>query len=244
MLNLIFAIKFVHVLAAVALFMLLADRSGNVSVIAVTARFAVLVELIVMIPALALQAISGFPLASAVGLSLGEFWIMLSLLIYALVVAGWLAVILLEIRIRDMTLEAVLNRTPNSISKAMENSSRPPAMRNAASEMPSVWNSQSPSSAAPTRIAPAIMLARSATLRRALRGSPSVTTRNVGVRPTGSTTTKSVNSAETAKSSGIAGIVPAVRPAVLCANAKDSKKAWGNAQGVSDLSGREGRGHA
>jgi len=121
MLNLIFAIKFVHVLAAaamfgtalaVALFMVLADRSGNVSVIAVTARFAVVVELMVMIPALALQPISGFPLASAVGLTLGEFWIMLSLLIYALIVAGWLAVLVLEIRIRDLTQEAVLAGLP------------------------------------------------------------------------------------------------------------------------------------
>ncbi len=121
MLNLIFAIKFVHVLAAaamfgtalaVALFMVLADRSGNASVIAVTARFAVVVELMVMIPALALQPISGFPLASAVGLTLGEFWIMLSLLIYALIVAGWLAVLVLEIRIRDLTQEAVLAGLP------------------------------------------------------------------------------------------------------------------------------------
>jgi len=121
MLNLIFAIKFVHVLAAaamfgtalaVALFMVLADRSGNVSVIAVTARFAVVVELMVMIPALALQPISGFPLASAVGLTLGEFWIMLTLLIYALIVAGWLAVLVLEIRIRDLTQEAVLAGLP------------------------------------------------------------------------------------------------------------------------------------
>jgi len=121
MLNLIFAIKFVHVLAvaamfgtalAVALFMVLADRSGNVSVIALTARFAVVVELMVMIPALALQPISGFPLASAVGLTLGEFWIMLSLLIYALIVAGWLAVLVLEIRIRDLTQEAVLAGLP------------------------------------------------------------------------------------------------------------------------------------
>ncbi len=121
MLDLIFAIKFVHVLAAaamfgtalgVALFMLLADRSGNVSVIAVTARFAVVVELMVMIPAVALQPISGFPLASAVGLALGEFWIVLSLLIYALVAAGWLAVLVLEIRIRDLTQEAVLAGVP------------------------------------------------------------------------------------------------------------------------------------
>ena len=121
MLDLIFAIKFVHVLAAaamfgtalgVALFMLLADRSGNVSVIAVTARFAVGVELMVMIPALALQPISGFPLVSTIGLSFGEFWIVASLLVYAVVVIGWLAVLLLEIRIRDLTQEAVLSRVP------------------------------------------------------------------------------------------------------------------------------------
>ena len=57
-------------------------------------------------------------------------------------------------------------RTPNTISKAIENSNRPPAMRNAESEMPSVRNSQSPISAAPIRIAPAMTLARSATLLR------------------------------------------------------------------------------
>ena len=121
MINLIFAIKFVHVLAAAAMFgtalglavfMLLADRSGNASVIAVTSRFAIGVETMVMIPALALQPISGFPLVSTIGLSFGEFWIVLSLLVYVLVVAGWLAVLLLEIRIRDLTKVAALNQKP------------------------------------------------------------------------------------------------------------------------------------
>ena len=113
MINLIFAIKFVHVVAAAAMFgtalglavfMLLADRSGNASVIAVTSRFAIGIETMVMIPALALQPISGFPLVSTIGLSFGEF--------YLLIVAGWLAVLLLEIRIRDLTKEAALNRKP------------------------------------------------------------------------------------------------------------------------------------
>ncbi len=97
-------------------------------------------------------------------------------------------------------------RTPNSISNAIENNNKPPAMRNAASEMPSVRNSQSPISAVPMRIAPAIRLARSATLRRAARGRPWVTAKKVGVRPTGSTTTKSVSSADMAKSSGMPGL--------------------------------------
>jgi uncharacterized membrane protein len=118
MINLIFAIKFVHVVAAaamfgtalgIAVFMVLADRSGNASVIAVTSRFAISLETMVMIPALALQPISGFPLVASIGLSFGEFWIVLSLLVYGLVVTGWLAVLLLEIRIRDLTKEAAIN---------------------------------------------------------------------------------------------------------------------------------------
>ena len=47
-------------------------------------------------------------------------------------------------------------RSPNTISKAMANSRSPPAMRNAGSEMPSWRSSQSPISAAPIRMAPAI----------------------------------------------------------------------------------------
>ena len=85
MIDLILAIKFVHLLAAAAMFgtwlgiagfMLLAYRSGNPSVVALVAQFAVRIELFVVAPALALQPISGFPLAWAIGLTpLNEFWI-------------------------------------------------------------------------------------------------------------------------------------------------------------------------
>jgi uncharacterized membrane protein len=119
MLDLIFAIKFVHVLAAaamlgtwlgVALFMLLAHRSGNTSVVAVTSRFAVSVEKIVMIAAFALLPISGFPLAWSVGVSQADqFWIGLSLVLYVVVVAAWLVALRIEIRIRNMTRQAALD---------------------------------------------------------------------------------------------------------------------------------------
>src|SRR5439155_1525412 len=91
-----------------------------------------------------------------------------------------------------------IERTPNTISDAIENNNNPPAIRNAASEICSVSRSQSPIRVEPARIAPAMMLARTATLRRAVRGSPSVIARKVGVRPTGSTTTNKVRKAETA----------------------------------------------
>jgi uncharacterized membrane protein len=122
MIDLIFAIKFVHVIAAaamfgtwlgIAVFMALAHRSKNTSVVALTARFAVSVEKTIMIAAIALQPVSGFPLAWAIGLSpLEEYWMVLSLALYLLVVAIWLAVLRIEIRIRDLTREAALDGVP------------------------------------------------------------------------------------------------------------------------------------
>jgi uncharacterized membrane protein len=122
MIELILAIKFVHLVAAaamlgtwlaVAVFMHLADRSGNTSVVALTARFAVSVEKIVMIAAIAMQPISGIPLAFAIGLSPpDEFWIVLSLVLYAVMLAAWFAVLRIEIRIRDLTRQAALDAVP------------------------------------------------------------------------------------------------------------------------------------
>jgi uncharacterized membrane protein len=124
MFDLIFSIKFVHVLAAavmfgswlcLAIFMVLAHRSRNTSVVAVTAQFVVRIELTVVAAAIALQPISGFPLAWAIGLEpLGEFWILLSLFFYAAIVVAWLVALRIEMRIRSLTREAALNARPLS----------------------------------------------------------------------------------------------------------------------------------
>jgi uncharacterized membrane protein len=118
MLDLIFALKFVHVLAAATMFgawlsltvmMLLGHRSGNPSVIAVTSQFAVEVEKIVVGPAIAMQPISGFPLAWAIGLSpLNEFWVVLSLGLFAVAVACWIAAFRIETRIRSLSRQSAL----------------------------------------------------------------------------------------------------------------------------------------
>jgi uncharacterized membrane protein len=122
MLDVIFAIKFVHVLAAavmlgtwlcLAIFMLLAHRSRNTSVVALTAQFVVRVEVMVMAGAMALQPLSGFPLAFAIGLApLNEFWIVASLILYAMIVLAWLAAFRIERRIRTLAREAVLKAAP------------------------------------------------------------------------------------------------------------------------------------
>jgi uncharacterized membrane protein len=122
MIDTIFAIKFVHVLAAAAMFgtwlclavfMLLAHRSGNTSVVALTAQFVVTVEKAVMIPVIVLQPVSGFPLATAIGLQpLGEFWILVALVFYAAIVVCWFFAVRLEIRIRGLAREAALESQP------------------------------------------------------------------------------------------------------------------------------------
>lgn len=122
MLNVIFSFKFVHVLAAaamlgvwscLAIFMLLAHRSNNPSVVALTSRFVVRVELMVVVAAMALQPLSGIPLAYAIGLSpFGEFWLLVSLVFYLAMLACWLAALRTEMRIRDLTRDFALNGVP------------------------------------------------------------------------------------------------------------------------------------
>jgi uncharacterized membrane protein len=95
----------------IAGFMLLAYRSGNPSVVALVAQFVVRLELFVVAAALALQPISGFPLAWAIGLTpLNEFWIDASLVLYVAVVVAWLVSLRIEIRLRNMARQAALGR--------------------------------------------------------------------------------------------------------------------------------------
>jgi uncharacterized membrane protein len=118
MLDLIFALKFVHVLAAAIMFgvwlclavvMLLGHRSGNPPVVAVTAQFVVDLEKMIMAPAIAAQPASGFPLAWAIGLApLNEFWIVASLGLFVIAAACWLGAFRVETRIRGLSRQAAL----------------------------------------------------------------------------------------------------------------------------------------
>jgi uncharacterized membrane protein len=122
MIDVIFAIKFIHVLAAAAMsgtwlclaaFMWLAHRSKNTSVVALISQFVVTIEKTVMIPAILLQPLSGFPLAYAIGLQpFGEIWILISLAFFAAIVVCWILAMRAEIRIRDLAREAALESEP------------------------------------------------------------------------------------------------------------------------------------
>jgi len=119
MLDLIFALKFLHVLAAAVMFgtwlclamvMLRGHRSGNPSIVAVTAQFVVDVEKLVMAPAIIAQPAAGFPLAWAIGVSpLNEFWIVVSLGLLVLALACWLVAFRIETRIRGLSRRSALD---------------------------------------------------------------------------------------------------------------------------------------
>jgi uncharacterized membrane protein len=119
MLDLILALKFVHVLAAAVMFgtwlclamvMLRGHRSENPSVVAVTTQFVVDLEKAVMVPAIIAQPVAGFPLAWAIGISpLNEFWIVVSIGLFVLALACWLAAFRIEARIRSLSRRSALD---------------------------------------------------------------------------------------------------------------------------------------
>jgi uncharacterized membrane protein len=118
----IYLLKLIHVLGAsvlfgtgvgIAFFMLMAHRTGHAGVIAVTARFVVIADLIFTATAVVVQPVSGFALAWAIGLSpLREPWIVVSILIYVLVGLCWLPVVFIQMRMRDLANEAAINGKP------------------------------------------------------------------------------------------------------------------------------------
>ncbi len=76
--ELIFIFKFVHLIGAsvlfgtglgIAFFMFMANRTGHPGVIAITSRFVVTANFVFTATSVVVQPLSGFALASAIGLS-------------------------------------------------------------------------------------------------------------------------------------------------------------------------------
>ena len=120
--ELIFIFKFVHLIGAsvlfgtglgIAFFMFMANRTGHPGVIAVTARFVVIADFIFTATSVVVQPLSGFALASAIGLSpFDESWIVLSLALYVLIGLCWLPVVFIQIRMRNLAHDAAINSKP------------------------------------------------------------------------------------------------------------------------------------
>jgi uncharacterized membrane protein len=113
-------VKTFHLLSAAVLFgtglgtawfMWRADRTGDPATIASTARVVVLADWVFTAPAVIVQPLSGLWLVHIVGYSLTESWLMWSYGLYALAGACWLPVIWLQIRLRDLAVEAAVRQS-------------------------------------------------------------------------------------------------------------------------------------
>jgi len=119
--NLILFLKWLHILSATVLFgtgmgtafaMWAAHRRGNPEGIALVARNVVTADWAFTTPAVILQPLTGIALAALYGWPLTTPWIAASLVLYLLIGACWLPVVWLQLRLRDLALEAVANKTP------------------------------------------------------------------------------------------------------------------------------------
>ncbi len=108
-------LKTLHILSMVLLFgtglgsafyKWMADRSGNVTHIAITNRHVVLADWIFTTPTVIFQPLSGLLMMSLLGLPLTTPWIIVSLLLYALAGTCWLPVVWLQIRMQKISAEA------------------------------------------------------------------------------------------------------------------------------------------
>jgi uncharacterized membrane protein len=116
-----FALKYLHIIGAavllgtgagIAFFMLVAHLRQDPQVIAGVARIVVLADFVFTATAVVAQPITGLLLVRNVGYTGFEGWIVLSMLLYAVTGAFWLPVVRMQMRLRDMAVQAVQKGTP------------------------------------------------------------------------------------------------------------------------------------
>ncbi len=110
------ALKYLHIIGAavllgtgagIAFFMAMAHRSGEPELIAGTACIVVIADCLFTASAVVLQPITGIAMAQLAGYSVFDGWIAVSIVLYIVIGLFWLPVIWMQIRMRDLTFEAV-----------------------------------------------------------------------------------------------------------------------------------------
>lgn len=110
-------LKWLHILSATLLFgtglgsafyKFMTDRSGNLAAIAQTNRLVVIADWLFTTPTVILQPITGVWLALLAGYPLSSNWLLLSMLLYVVAGLCWLPVVVIQIRMRDLSQRALL----------------------------------------------------------------------------------------------------------------------------------------
>lgn len=92
--------------AGIAFFMLMAHRTKDPAFIAGVARIVVIADWVFTSSAVIVQPITGYLLARAVGWSMAEGWIMMSLALYVITGAFWIPVVWMQARMQELAVEA------------------------------------------------------------------------------------------------------------------------------------------
>jgi len=113
-------VKWLHILSSTFLFgtgigsawyMLFANLSGDVRAIAVVARNVVIADWVFTATTAVIQPATGFYMIHLAGYPLDSTWIRWSIALYILAGACWLPVVWIQMRLRDLSAEAVRNDT-------------------------------------------------------------------------------------------------------------------------------------
>lgn len=114
-------VKYIHVMGAavlfgtgagIAFFMLMAHLTGKAPTIAAVARIVVIADFVFTATAVVLQPLTGLALVWNVGYSLGDGWIVLSIILYLVTGAFWLPVVWMQMRMRALAEKAAAQGQP------------------------------------------------------------------------------------------------------------------------------------
>jgi uncharacterized membrane protein len=109
------ALKAIHITSAavlfgtglgIAFFKWITDRTGNAAAIRVVSEKVVLADWLFTLPAIVIQALTGLALARSIGYPLLQGWLAWSIVLFGFAGLCWIAVVWLQIRMRDLARAA------------------------------------------------------------------------------------------------------------------------------------------
>ncbi|MEH6688947.1 MAG: DUF2269 domain-containing protein [Halopseudomonas sabulinigri] len=109
-------LKLLHILSAavlagtgsgIAFFMFMANRSGNLQVLAITTRHVVLADWLFTAPAVVVQFGTGLLLMRRLGLSFTSPWFLTALALFVFIGLCWMPVVVIQYRLRTLANEAL-----------------------------------------------------------------------------------------------------------------------------------------
>jgi len=113
-------LKWIHIISATILFgtglgsvfyKILTDKSQNTNAIAITNKNVVLADWIFTTPTLIIQPVTGFMMALIADYNLDNSWLLFSTILYFIAGICWLPVVVLQIKMRDLSITASVTNT-------------------------------------------------------------------------------------------------------------------------------------